>query len=83
MRSKLLVLGSAICVLSCFSLVLPAGAVSIWSQMYGGTNDDVGASIMATSDGGYAVAGTTGSYSGGSEFWLIKINSEGSMQWVS
>jgi hypothetical protein len=83
MRSKLLVLGSAICVLSCFSLVLPVGAVSVWSQMYGGANDDVGACIVATPDGGYAVAGTTWSYSGGSEFWLVKVNSEGTMEWDS
>ncbi len=31
----------------------------IWEKYYGGTEDDAGNQIIATSDGGYAVIGTT------------------------
>jgi hypothetical protein len=34
-----------------------------WTQTYGGTDDDWGVSITKTSDGGYALAGASCSYS--------------------
>jgi PKD repeat protein len=53
-----------------------------WNKTYGGTDYDSGYSIRQTSDGGYIVAGDTGSYSTGiSDFWLIKINPDGDEQW--
>ncbi len=33
-----------------------------WSKTYGGTNDDGAQALVQTSDGGYAVAGPTGSF---------------------
>jgi hypothetical protein len=44
-----------------------------WSQTYGGAFNDVAYSVVQTSDGGYALAG--------SDFWLVKTDSGGNMQW--
>jgi len=53
-----------------------------WNHTYGGTGDDVARSLVETSDGGYAVAGTTGSYGAGDEdFWLIKTDGVGDVEW--
>jgi hypothetical protein len=54
-----------------------------WNQTYGGTNDDLAWSMVETSDGGYALAGAK-NYSpgtGSSDFWLVKTNSIGNVQW--
>ncbi len=49
---------------------------------YGGESPDSGRSIIQTSDGGYALAGYTESYGSGSgDFWLIKIDQYGSVEW--
>jgi len=60
-----------------------AGATSMWSKTYGGTGNDAGTGwTVQTSDGGYAIAGYTKSFgAGGSDFWLIKIDADGNMQW--
>ncbi|MBN2259992.1 MAG: hypothetical protein JW702_05590 [Clostridiales bacterium] len=53
-----------------------------WNWTYGELGNDVGYSIINTSDGGYAVAGSTQSF--GAETFdclLIKFNSTGNMQW--
>ncbi len=53
-----------------------------WNYTYGGTDSDVVLSIIATSDGGYALTGITESYGSGEwDVWLIKIDSVGQMQW--
>ncbi len=53
-----------------------------WNKTYGGTSTDFGESVVQTSDGGYALAGSTNSYgAGSSDFWLIKTDSVGTMQW--
>jgi uncharacterized delta-60 repeat protein len=58
------------------------GSESIWNMTYGGSNHDVARSVQQTSDGGYIVAGWTLSFgAGNAEFWLIKTNSSGTMQW--
>jgi len=53
-----------------------------WNKTYGGADLDFGLSIVATSDGGYAIAGSTSSFgAGNSDFWLIKTDSYGNVEW--
>jgi len=53
-----------------------------WNKTYGGTDLDVALDMVNTSDGGYALAGTTRSYGAGNwDAWLVKTDADGSMQW--
>jgi len=60
----------------------------IWERTYGGTGDDKANSIATTIDGGYIVAGLSNSKNGdvtgnhgGYDYWVIKLNSIGTIQW--
>ncbi|MCK9405929.1 MAG: immunoglobulin domain-containing protein [Methanothrix sp.] len=54
----------------------------IWDKTIGATRDDMGDSIQETRDGGFVVAGTTGSWGDGdADALLIKIDSNGNEQW--
>ncbi len=53
-----------------------------WNSTYGKANYDVAYSVVETGDGGYALAGHTYSFGAGTaDFWLVKTNSTGNMQW--
>ena len=54
-----------------------------WTEIYGGENDDLGLSIIATLDSCYVIAGVTESFSerGDEDFWVIKIDENGEEQW--
>jgi hypothetical protein len=53
-----------------------------WNQTYGGLKSDVAVAMVQTSDGGYALAGETySSGAGESDFWLVKVDSSGKLQW--
>jgi hypothetical protein len=53
-----------------------------WNKTYGGTFYDYGFSLVQTSEGGYALAGSTYSFGAGySDFWLVKTDSYGNMEW--
>ncbi len=56
-----------------------------WNQTYGGTGRDEAYSLVATSDGGYAIAGTWNNSYGGDggngEGWLVKTDEFGDMEW--
>jgi len=54
----------------------------VWFKHYGGTGDDAAYSIQQLSGGGYIVAGTTDSYTHGSnDFAIYKLNSSGNKTW--
>jgi len=53
-----------------------------WNQIYGGAKDDCARSLVAASDGGFALAGDTKSFGAGyADFWLVKTDANGSMEW--
>ena len=55
-----------------------------WAQTFGGTGSDNAYSAQQTTDGGYIVAGTTSSYgAGASDFYLVKTDASGDMEWYS
>ncbi len=60
----------------------------VWQKSLGGTQQDIAQSICKTSDGGYAIAGSTGSndgdvadFEGTYDYWVIKLNDDGELQW--
>ncbi|MCH8903669.1 MAG: gliding motility-associated C-terminal domain-containing protein [Bacteroidetes bacterium] len=59
-----------------------SGGQTAFQAVYGGANVDVANSVQQTSDNGYLLAGWTKSYGiGGSDFYLIKVDSIGNVQW--
>jgi len=72
-------------------VVLPdqsqAGSVS-WQRCLGGSERDCAHSVRQTSDGGYIVAGESGSNDGdvsgrhgGSDAWIVKLDADGALSW--
>jgi len=60
----------------------------VWQKTYGGSGGDGCSYIAKTSDGGYVIAGATGSNDGdvsgnhgSSDYWLYKINATGALVW--
>jgi len=54
----------------------------VWQKTYGGTGNDEATSVQQTKDGGYIVAGSTTSFGAGkNDFWVLKLNSAGTVQW--
>lgn len=67
---------------------LDSNGLMQWQKCLGGSSGDGAYSIEQTTDGGYIVAGSSGSndgdVSGGSGFsdcWIVKINGTGGIQW--
>lgn len=59
-----------------------------WQKCFGGSNSETGNSIKITSDGGYILAGSSNSVNGdvtqnfgGVDYWIVKMNSVGTIQW--
>ena len=53
-----------------------------WARIYGGSNSDTASSIQQTIDGGYIVAGRTGSFGAGYiDSWILKLDSVGDIEW--
>jgi hypothetical protein len=59
----------------------PSGNVQ-WQKLYGGSQTEWGRDLCPTSDGGCLVAAATESYGAGSaDFWLLKLDSRGNIEW--
>jgi len=54
----------------------------VWQKTYGGVNDEEGYDVIQTADGGYVALGYTKSFgSGGSDIWLLRLDSDGNIIW--
>jgi len=54
-----------------------------WTKTIGGPADEVGFSLIQTSDGGYAIAGKTESFgAGGADVYVVKLDANGNLQWT-
>ena len=68
------------------SLLIPLvfGSSLMWSQTYGGPDQEIAHWLVETSDGGYAIGGYTrdfGAPEGDDDFLLVKIDANGKMEW--
>ena len=59
-----------------------------WNKTYGGTEDDKGQDIIQTTDGGYAILGSSFSNDedvsgnqGQNDYWLAKLDTSGNISW--
>jgi hypothetical protein len=53
-----------------------------WQKTYGGPGEDEARAIVPTSDGGYVMAGRTGSFGAGADdVWVVKLDGRGNVQW--
>lgn len=70
-----------------FAAKLDEGGDLIWSRCYGGSGYDEAYAVRQTTDGGYVLAGNSGSSDGqvmtGDQdgIWVIKIDPEGELVW--
>lgn len=69
---------------------LNANGSKAWDRTYGGSSYEMGGSISLTADGGYIIAGETGSGTSGdksqagfglTDYWVLKLSSTGDKQW--
>ncbi len=60
----------------------PSG-VAEWEKTYGGSQDEVGYSVLQVTGGGYLVAGSTGSFGmGGEDVYLVRTDTAGDTLWT-
>ncbi|HWJ28979.1 MAG TPA: BACON domain-containing carbohydrate-binding protein [Flavisolibacter sp.] len=69
-------------------LKLNESGTIIWQRSLGGSNDDQGNSVIATTDGSYLLAGWTYSNDGdvtgkhgAHDYWAVKLNASGGIVW--
>jgi hypothetical protein len=54
-----------------------------WTKTIGGKKGEDGASLIQTSDGGYAIAGATASFGAGQlDVYVVKLDANGNLQWT-
>ncbi len=59
-----------------------ANGNKVWDRTYGGIGYDTARALVQTSDGGFALAGTTASKGAGyNDFWLVRTDSTGNPLW--
>ena len=55
---------------------------TVWSKIYGTLQDEIGHTVVQTSDGGYAISGhTKGAGAGIEDMFLMKTDANGTMLW--
>ncbi len=71
-----------------WALKVDVDGEKVWCKIYGGTGDDIGASVVLASDGGYYIIGSTSSSDydctdnhGARDVFVAKINTDGNMVW--
>ena len=65
-----------------YAIKLSASGSITWAKTFGGTGDDQGASIVQTTDGGYAIGGSTNAYRTVEyKFYAVKLDADGNLQW--
>lgn len=72
----------------CWVVKLSSTGAIEWQKSLGGSNTETAYSIIQTSDGGYALAGWSGSNNGDvsgnhgiADYWVVKLSSTGTIQW--
>jgi Secretion system C-terminal sorting domain len=76
-----------ICLFFCSIIIIAQPSIE-WQHSFGGSDYDGARSIQQSRDGGYIVAGTSSSADGDlgathgyDEFWVLKLDSSGAIQW--
>ncbi|HNE80929.1 MAG TPA: T9SS type A sorting domain-containing protein [Flavobacteriales bacterium] len=64
-------------------LIADADAQITWRRTYGGFDTNRGMSVRVASDGGYVIAGSTGSFGAGGQAYVLKIDEMGLLQWTA
>ncbi len=54
----------------------------LWNYTSGGSNVEYGRSVIECSSGGFAVAGTTGSFNTGHDIWFVRLDTNGNHLWT-
>jgi len=60
---------------------ITADGEELWREIYDFNSTDWPQAVVQTHDGGFAIAGYTSSLANGSDFFLVKLNGEGELQW--
>lgn len=56
---------------------------TLWTRLYGGSENEIGYCVQQTTDGGFILLGTTKSYGAGNyDFWLIRTDASGDTLWT-
>ena len=71
-----------------WGIKMDADGNKIWRRFFGGSQADESKDVIETADGGFILIGVSDSPDfdisnnrGANDFWLIKINAEGDLQW--
>jgi hypothetical protein len=61
--------------------ICPVNAQVTWRRTYGGAGSDLARFAAPTPDGGFLIAGATGSFGQGGDAYLMKVDAEGEREW--